>query len=73
METPKGFKVTEPAIDCVPRVGARVEIKARRCVMDWPYDGRVGEVLGYSIPHGFAVVASDSEELLVHPESLEEL
>ena len=71
--TPKGFFVTAaPSEIAVPAVGARVTVRARRCVMDWPYDGTEGEVLGYSKPHGFAVLAVESgEELLVHPESLE--
>lgn len=70
MITPQGFHVTQ-AYPGFPRIGAHVSIVAQRgLVMDWPYRGRRGNVLGYTLPHGFAVVDSDGDELLVHPESL---
>jgi hypothetical protein len=69
--TPKGFQVVQ-AFPGLPHIGAQVRICSRSAhVLDWPYIDRTGELLGYTLPHGFAVVASSSEELLVHPESLE--
>lgn len=38
--------------------------------LDAMSEGRSGELLGYSVPHGYAVIATSSGEILVHPESL---
>jgi hypothetical protein len=69
-KTPGGFKVT-PARAGQPPVGSKVAVKARVNPLDWPYKDREGTVLGYSVPHGFAIVSSHGEELLIHPENLD--
>lgn len=72
--TPKGFQYSQ-AFPGLPRIGKRVVVQAKKgsSPLDWPYIGRTGVVLGYSLPHGFAIVDSEGEELLIHPESLEEV
>lgn len=68
-ETPGGFFLADAPEGALSE-GARA-IVASDCVLDWPHRGRVGRILGYSKPHGFAILDSDGEELLVHPESLQ--
>jgi hypothetical protein len=60
------------------RVGGRVEVtrgqfgRAGNLVLDRDLSGSKGTFLGWSIPHGFAVVQTDDGgEFMVHPESLE--
>ena len=70
MQTPKGFQVVQ-GYPGFPRIGARVVVKDRGACFDWPYLDKLGEVLGYSIPHGFAVVQIEGDEVLLHPENIE--
>ena len=58
-------------------VGSRVEVtrgqfgRAGNLLLDRDLTGARGKLLGWSIPHGFAVVQTESgSEFLVHPESL---
>jgi hypothetical protein len=69
-KTPGGFKVT-PARTGHPPVGSKVVVKARVNPLDWLYKGWKGTVLGYSVPHGFAVLSMGGEEILIHPENLD--
>jgi hypothetical protein len=38
---------------------------------DRMYEGKVGKLLRFSKPHGYAVLEIDSKEVHLHPESLE--
>lgn len=70
--TPAGFQVVQ-AMPGFPRIGCRVQVTCKHQPLDWPYQGQIGEVLGYSLPHGFAVVSIEGDEVLLHPESIEPL
>lgn len=77
--TPGGFHYYIAAPPGFPERGTRVRVVASRSVIDWPYTGLEGVVLGYSIPHSYAIVRCDKQpdpssqfqEILLHPESLE--
>lgn len=68
--TPKGFVVVKHD-DGPFSPGDTVEVVCRRCTLDWPFKGTTGTFLGWSVPHGFAVVAHGDTEDCFHPESLE--
>lgn len=70
--TPKGFRVFIPQEGRL-RAGMRVEVVASKNPLDWPYRGTCGTFLGYSIPHGYAVVVHEGgdQEDCFYSDSLE--
>uniref|UniRef100_A0A6H2A1I5 Uncharacterized protein n=1 Tax=viral metagenome TaxID=1070528 RepID=A0A6H2A1I5_9ZZZZ len=68
--TPGGFAYSQ-AMPTFPRIGSRVRVTRSPACLDWPYHGQSGTVLGYSLPYGYAILAIDGEEVLIHPEGLE--
>lgn len=74
-ETPGGFAYVAASNSTALGPGAYVRIAHRRgltCI-DWPFVGDFGDLLGFSVPHGWAIVRleRDGHETLVHPERLE--
>lgn len=68
--TPRGFEFDPTSPVSELRSGDAVMIGTTKHVVDWPYQGRSGTLLGFSRPHGFAIVSLDGAEHLFHPESL---
>jgi len=75
--SPKGTFLTTRGVGNLT-VGGRVEVtrgqfgRAGSLVLDRKLEGARGTFLGWSIPHGYAVVQTDGgNEFMVHPESLE--
>lgn len=81
--TPMGFAFVEASNATALRSPARVRIGPvlGPRTFDWPFEGDTGTLLGFSVPHGWAIVRLDREsdappttcahETLVHPERLE--
>lgn len=67
--SPKGLSLM-PHGPGMFRVGSKVKV-TRKCSLDREHHGKVGVVLGWTIPHGYALIQTDSDEVCLHPESLE--
>lgn len=71
--TPSGFLFDETSPVSPLRPGTRVEITTSKNVVDWPYIGKRGTLLGFARPHGFAIVKLDEgDEHVFHPDGLRE-
>lgn len=64
--TPKGFLIVKHEEGPISP-GAT----AKGNPFDWLFEGIKGTFLGWSLPHGFAVVAHGETEDCFHPDSLE--
>lgn len=65
---------TLPTYPTFPVVGARVEVERGSRSLGSALEGKAGKLLGYTVPHGFALVDFDGlGERMVHPEALRRL
>jgi hypothetical protein len=69
MITPRGTLVSGLIPEGGIPPGTAVKVQGANG-LDAMCEGREGELLGYSVPHGYAVIACGGSEILVHPEFL---